>query len=180
MGRGEKKRRENNYLLYSNWRSVRWIPLMHRHLRHPTCNLKAITICWGCTCLITPYSLRGLRGRCVVLQLGPLQNPAGRHLSGEEGGSTMAPLAQDASGNHRHWHLLSLANDRSSATHFCWLTNSNLICRTLMLQVHLKMTHTILPKWAAYLWAFIKGYYPTNVHINPREKCCKKSNQSRK
>lgn len=34
----------------------------------------------------------------MVLQLGPLQNPAGRYLSGEDGGSTMAPLAQDAPG----------------------------------------------------------------------------------
>lgn len=75
---GREKKREKNYLPYNDWICVRCIALMHRHLRHSTCNVKAISICWGCTWLITPYSLEGLRGWWVVQQLGPRQNPAGR------------------------------------------------------------------------------------------------------
>lgn len=126
----KKKKGENNYLPYSNWSSLRCIALMHRHLRHSTCNLKAIDVCWGFTWLLPPYSLQGMK-RAVWGPAAPLrlQNPGGRFLSGEDGGSIMPPYTQDASRNHRYWHPLSFSNDWSSATHFCWLTNSNLICR---------------------------------------------------
>lgn len=148
---------------------------MHRHLRHSTCNLKAINLCWGCTWLITPYSPQELKGGCVVLQLGPLQNPQWeRDPRGEHGGSTEPPHAQDASGTtsidiHSLWqmtgHQQVLFADSQTVT---WYAESRCY------QVHLKMTHTILRKWAAYLQAFRKEYYPTNVHINPREERFKK------